>query len=101
MVDDWLERKTDKKTSFFSTVMEVGVINGTDEKTVRTIPDHTKLNGKWAGIAEKIEMPLKNLPLNGKMNEVQFRLSAGQLMSMQLDSWEENEVVCVHGTLLE
>ena len=52
--------------------MEVGVINGyngTDEKTV-TIPDPTKLTRKWAGMAEKIEMPLKNF--KGKTNEVHF-----------------------------
>lgn len=52
--------------------MEVGVINGsngTDEKTV-TIPDPTKLKRKWAGMAEKIEMPLKNF--KGKTNEVHF-----------------------------
>lgn len=52
--------------------MEVGVIdgyNGTDEKTV-TIPDPSKLNRKWAGMAEKIEMPLKNF--KGKTNEVHF-----------------------------
>lgn len=75
MVDDRLQHKTDKKKNiFFSIVMAVGVIdgdNGADEKTV-TIPDLTKLTGKWAGMAEKIEMPLKNLPLNGKTNEVQL-----------------------------
>ena len=72
MVDDWLQHKTDKKNILVSIVMEVGVIdgyNGTDERTV-TIPDPTKLTPKWAGMAEKIEMPLKNF--KGKTNEVHF-----------------------------
>lgn len=64
---DVIKKKLDKGEDVNTTVvimtddmvMEVGVINGTDEKTV-TIPDPTKLTDKWAGMAEKIEMPLKN-----------------------------------------